>query len=510
MSILFAIDHESKTPVFRQITGRIIELIDSGVLTAGENLPPSRSLATRLGVNRSTVYKAYQELWALGYINSTPGSYSTVRNRAKLASRQDPGEPTLIDWRTRTSGALDSICEWYYEENELSAQLLSIAQECAQGTPQARSHEGQREPAVIDFIPLVPDEQLFPVEEYRKCVAQVYSQEGHKLLGYGDPQGYLPLRECIADRLQLHGVHTSREHIMITSGAQSALSLIFSAFTALGDKVAVESPTYSRAIGLAKLHGVELLPIEMNSEGMNLEQLQQVLSREKPSLIYTIPNFHNPTGITTSQTHREALLRIAEEYQIPIVEDGFEEEMKYFGKAVLPIKSMDRRGIVLYVGTFSKVLFPAVRVGWIAADRAALAQLTTLQKFSHLAGSAVEQAALNLYCRKGFYENHIKRMHRVYRKRMQTALSSLSEQLAEAPVYWTQPAGGYTLWLHLTDKNVQETELLQSCARQGVLVSPGRFHFAEGSRGVSFRISIGTVDEPLIREGIRRLATALR
>ncbi len=501
MSILLAIDHESKTPVFKQITGRIIELIDSGVLNPGENLPASRSLATQLGVNRSTVYKAYQELWALGYIDSRPGSYSTVRKRAKLVSQQDPGEPALIGWRERSTRALDSIGAWYHEENELNARLLSIARKSAQ--------ERHRDPAVIDFTPLVPDDQLFPVEEYRKCVAQVYSQDGHNLLGYGDPQGYLPLREFIADRLQLHGVHTSRDHIMITAGAQSALSLIFSAFTSPGDKVAVESPTYSRAIGLAKLHSVELLPIEMDSEGMNLAQLQQVLAEKKPSFIYTIPNFHNPTGITTSQTHREALLRTAEAYEVPIVEDGFEEEMKYFGKAVLPIKSMDRRGIVLYVGTFSKVLFPGVRVGWIAGDRTALSQLTTLQKFSHLAGSAVEQAALNLYCRKGFYENHIKRMHRVYRRRMQTALSSLSTQLGGASVYWTQPAGGYTLWLHVRDENTHETDVLQSLAHQGVLVSPGRFHYADGSLGVSFRISIGAVDEEAIEEGIRRLAAAL-
>ena len=492
--------------MFKQITGRIIELIDSGVLSPGENLPASRALAAQLGVNRSTVYKAYQELWALGYIDSTPGSYSTVRNRAKLVSRQDPGEPALIDWRNRSRRALDSIGSWYHAENELNAQLLSIALESAQKCAAAN----RREPAVIDFTPLVPDDRLFPVEEYRKCVAQVYSQEGRSLLGYGDPQGYPPLREFIADRLQLHGVHSSCDQIMITAGAQSALSLIFSAFTTPGDRVAVESPTYSRAIGLAKLHNVELLPIEMDSEGMDLGQLQRVLAEKKPSLIYTIPNFHNPTGITTSQTHRETLLRTAEAYEVPIVEDGFEEEMKYFGKAVLPIKSMDRRGIVLYVGTFSKVLFPGVRVGWIAGDRTALSQLTTLQKFSHLAGSSVEQAALNMYCRKGFYENHIKRMHRVYRRRMQTALSCLSEQLDGAPVDWTQPAGGYTLWLHMRDEHARETEVLRSLARQGVLVSPGHFHYADDSQTVSFRISIGAVDEEAIREGIRRLAAGVK
>lgn len=453
-------------------------------------------------MNRTTVYKAYQELWAGGYIDSTPGSYSTVRKRAKLASEQDRSEPALIDWKQKSIPALAAIECWYTAENELNSALRAVAG----ASEQERS---DLEPAVIDFTPLVPDEHLFPVDDYRKCVAQIYSQYGRSLLGYGDPQGYLPLREFIADRLQLHGVHVRREEIMLTSGAQSALSLILQAFTSPGDKVAVESPTYSRAIGLAKLHGVELLPVDMNSEGMDLNRLQQLLARESPALIYTMPNFHNPTGITTSHTHREALLRMAEMHQIPIIEDGFEEEMKYFGKAVLPIKSIDRRGIVLYVGTFSKVLFPGVRVGWIAADRGALVQLTALQKFSHLSGSAIEHAALELYCRRGYYENHIKRMHRVYRKRMQTALQSLSDHFTGTSVLWTRPAGGYTLWLHIAGDGADEESILRKIAAHGVLVSPGRFHYADGSQSVSFRISIGTVKEEQIKAGIRRLSEAL-
>lgn len=497
MSILLHIDHRSKTPVFKQITGRVIELIDSEVLTPGEKLPASRTLADQLGVNRSTVYKAYQELWALGYIESTPGSYSTVRSRAKLVTDEDSCEPPLIDWHRQCRTVQADMGDVYRKETDLAAKLYARAQTCG------------ATPAVIDFTPLVPDERYFPVDEYRKCVAEVYTQRGRNLLGYGDPQGYEPLREYIAERLQLHGVHSSTREIMITTGAQSALSLIFTAYTSPGEKVVVESPTYSRAIGLAKLHGVELLPIEMQDDGMDLEQLKQVVAAESPSLIYTIPNFHNPTGITSSQSHREALLRIAESYKVPIVEDGFEEEMKYFGKAVLPIKSMDRRGIVLYVGTFSKVLFPGVRIGWIAGDETALEQLTALQKFSQLSGSSIDQAALNLYCRRGHYENHIKRMHRIYRTRMLVALQSLDEFLTGTAVAWTRPAGGYTLWLHMSGGSFEEEEILHNIAAQGVLVSPGRFHYSNGSQGIAFRISIGAVEEAQIKEGIRRVAGAL-
>src|SRR6056297_2246915 len=144
MSILLHIDHRSKTPVFKQITGRVIELINSEVLTPGEKLPASRTLADQLGVNRSTVYKAYQELWALGYIDSTPGSYSTVRSRAKLVSDEDRCEPSLIDWHRQCRTAQSDMGDVYREETELTAKLYARAQNCGST------------PAVIDFTPLVP------------------------------------------------------------------------------------------------------------------------------------------------------------------------------------------------------------------------------------------------------------------------------------------------------------------------------------------------------------------
>ncbi len=497
MSILLHIDREAKTPVFRQISTRILDLIHKEALVPGDTLPASRNLAWQLGVNRSTVYKAYQELWALGYIESTPGSYSTVRKRALLASKNKAPEETLINWSERSNQAVSSTAGLYDYESSLIQAMRSEAQKSG------------KNPAVIDFTPLLPDPRLYPVDAYRKCLAQVLSQEGDGLLGYGDPLGYSPLREFIAERLQLHGVHTSKENIIITSGAQSALDMIFTAFTRPGDKVVVESPTYSRAIGLAQLHGITLLPVEMDSDGMNLKQFSEVLSTESPALIYTIPNFHNPTGITTSQVHREEFLKCAEQHCVPVIEDGFEEEMKYFGKAVLPIKSMDRHSIVLYVGTFSKVLFPGIRIGWIAADPNAIKQLSILHKFSHLSGAVSEQAALNLYCRRGFYENHIKKMHRTYRSRMHVALQKMEALLPFSHVTWSRPSGGYTLWLHMSTGGLSEEELLYKISSYGVLVAPGRFHYTNTHSGVDFRISIGAVNEQEITEGIRRLSEAL-
>jgi len=156
------------------------------------------------------------------------------------------------------------------------------------------------------------------------------------------------------------------------------------------------------------------------------------LRKEKPALVYTMPTFHNPTGVSTDQAHRERLLSICEGHRIPVLEDAFEEEMKYFGKTTLPIKSMDKHQIVIYCGTFSKVLFPGVRIGWIAAERECIERLVAIRCFSDLAPNMILQAAMDEFCRNGYYDRHINRMHRTYRRRMQAAVRALREHISPA------------------------------------------------------------------------------
>jgi GntR family transcriptional regulator/MocR family aminotransferase len=233
-----------------------------------------------------------------------------------------------------------------------------------------------------------------------------------------------------------------------------------------------------------------------------------VLERQRPILVYTIPNFHNPTGITTSQAHRERLLALCVKHRVPIVEDGFDEEMKYFGMAVLPIKSIDSQGVVLYLGTFSKVVSPGVRIGWIAAHRAAIDRLLVIQRASSLAGNTVAQAALARFCGTGLYEAYLRRVHKVYRKRMQLLLQGLRDHLPEG-VEWTQPTGGYTLWLRVPGAAAGEAVLCERFDREGVHLTAGSLFFARPQADAHFRISIACADESEILEGCRRLARAL-
>ena len=201
----------------------------------------------------------------------------------------------------------------------------------------------------------------------RRCLKTELLRTGGAALDYADTTGWLPLKEVIAKRMCNHGVMVSTEEVLVTAGAQQALDLVLRYLTNPGDGVVVEAPTYGMAHSLFKLHEVQAIEVPLLADGMDLDTLQQVLrkKRQRPKLIFTMPNFHNPTGITTGQQHRERLLALCEEHRVPLLEDGFEEEMKYFGQAVLPVKSMDNRGIVMYVGTFSKVVFPGLRIGWI-------------------------------------------------------------------------------------------------------------------------------------------------
>ncbi|HVP14307.1 MAG TPA: PLP-dependent aminotransferase family protein [Terriglobales bacterium] len=487
--LLVNIDRRSRVPVYRQICERVVKLVDDGALAPGDRLPPTRALAGTLGVHRSTVLTAYAELWALGYLESRAGSYSTVRRRTPpLATRDGAGAPAaaVVRWEAAIAPAARRA-------REDAAKLAD---------------ERNGAPGLIDFARLAADPDLAPHEEVRRSLKSALVRKRGEMLDYADPRGYQPLREVVARRMRAHGIAVSADEVVITNGAQQGLDLVARVLAKRGGGVALESPTYSMALSLFRLHGLATHMIPMRPDGMDLDALARVLARRRLEFVYTVPNFHNPTGITTDQPHRERLLALCESHRVPLVEDGFEEEMKYFGKAVLPIKSMDARESVLYLGTFSKVVFPGLRVGWVAAPRACVDALVAVQRFTSLGGNTLAQAAAAQFCGSGAYETYLRRVHRVYRRRMQTMLQCLRERLP-ASVEWTRPAGGYTLWLALNGSKLDEGAIVERCLREGVKVVPGRLFFAKPTVVPHLRLSIACVDDDEIVEGCARLGRAL-
>lgn len=489
--IVLNLNRNEETPLFRQVFFQLKKLMDTGVLKPGFKMPPTRELAEKHELNRSTVYKAYEELWALGYIESRPGSYSYVRKKKKTGGKIQHRQGSRIPW---DEVSVEPVTRMYDAYQELEGMFAGM---------------GRAE--VVNMAGLSPDPRLLPAEDFRRSLNTVLKEQGSGILKYGHARGYQPLLEFIANRMQIHGISVSPDELLITNGAQNAIDLVMKLLAKPGRPVLVESPTYHTVLPLLEYYNAVPTGIPLTENGPDLEVVKQKLGASRPSFFYTIPNFHNPTGITSGQTNREELLTLCECHGVPLVEDAFEEEMKYFGKVPLSIKSMDTRHVVIYLGTFSKVLFPGIRVGWIAADRECIRRLTAIKKYSDLSSNLLVQAALHEFCGTGYYELHLKRIHRIYRKRLQVTLRALRTHLGFKGVSWIEPTGGFLVWLTLEDTGMAEGELNEVFLRHGVSVAPGSVFFVD--REIQphryFRLSISSLNESEIEEGIKRLGRAL-
>lgn len=472
--LIIKLNREDKTPLFLQVVQQLITMINHTVLKPGERLPSSRKFARQLGVNRNTIYRAYEELYASGYIDSTPGAYSTVRKRPSIVFEKKLAKPPSLPQK------------------------------------QDRQTTGKPPEAPIDFRPLSPDNCLLPTEKLRKCINKVLIDRGESLLQYGEPAGYLPLREILANQLQKHNINISPGQLLITNGIQNGLDLLLKHLATPGTQIVVERPTYGRALQLFRLHNIDIIEVNMTPKGMDLNHLEILLKQHQPKMVYTMPNFHNPTGISTNQAHREKLLQLCEHHNTLLLEDGFEEELKYFGKAPLPLKSMDKKGIVIYLGTFSKVLFPGLRIGWLAANKNLIQAITHIKNICELSGNQLHQAAVAEFCKAGFFDLHLKKLHREYRKRMKTALRDMKLHLPKNMVTHTQPMGGYVIWLTMNHQIPEAPILMQKLVANGVYLTPGSHFFHTTNTLTTFRLSIAHTNETQITEGIKRIGHTLQ
>jgi DNA-binding transcriptional MocR family regulator len=469
-------ERESDVPLYLQIAEGIRRLIRSGELSPGEKLPPSRELAASIGVNRNTVTSAFEDLVATGHVRSHVGQGTFV-----LEPAPDPRTPM----RFRFSRAVEAAADWVR-------------------TPAAYSSD-HADP--IDFATLVPDEELFPIEPFRRVLDEVLGAEGKKLLQYGPAAGHPPLRAYIAARLAERGVKAVAENVLIVNGSQQALDLICRTLLDPGDSVVVESPTYTIVLPLLAQYHARVEAIPMTDRGMDLDALEQTLERSRPKLIYTMPTFHNPTGITMDAARRRRLLDLAARFGTPVVEDDYDSDLRFDGDAVPPLKALDERESVLHIGTFSKGLFPGLRLGWVVAPRGVVSILGRSKLISDYHTSLLLQAAVLAFCLEGHYDRHLKRLAAIYREKSRTLTRAL-ERYFPSGVQWTRPEGGYAFWVSLP-KGLSAEALLEESSKAGVLFTPGSHFFARGEGERFFRLSISRVPADRIEEGVERLGRIL-
>ncbi len=481
------IDRENNVPLYRQIEGFLRQEITSGSLSPDTRLPASRRLAADLGVNRLTIETAYAELEADGLIYTRLGSGTYVCSSFLLGRKTHaPGEPQ----------------GWPAWQRELLAEGWQTGQ---QWMDELRC---QAPAGTISFAEGGSDPGLFPVADFGRSMQAVLRRDGDAALGYGDPIGYPPLRSTIAHILGSQGVPTHPDHLLITSGSQQALALVVRLLTRPGDCILVEAPTYSGAIDLFRQLDLRLIGVPVDEKGMQVERLPELIAEHRPRLVYTVPNFQNPTGVCMSGPRRRRLLDIAERFDLPILEDDFVGDLRYEGRVLPALKGMDAGGRVIYVNTFSKMLMPGLRVGYLVAEGPVFAALARLKRVQELATSNIIQRTLQMYITVGRYQAHLHRACQVYRQRRNALLAAVRHHLPPG-VHLTPPQGGLYAWLCLPE-GMDGDLLSQEARRRGVLVAPGSLSYPLRDQRGHLRLNFTTTPPDQIEAGIQRLGAVMR
>ncbi len=331
-------DRNGRLPLARQIQLHFERLISQRLLAPGVKLPATRELAQELGVNRTTVAQAYEDLVAGGWARAHVGQGTFVADAAPTAPPAAPTAPRL---------------EW---TGFLSKAAQIVAADARRR--EAWSQSARPGPGIISFAGGVPDSALFPTDAFRRVLNRVIREEGRELLQYYPSSGYPPLRQYLSSYLLRFGLEARPEDILIVNGTQQGFDLVARTLLDPGDFVAIEQPSYPRAMQVFRAFGAQLLPVPMAGGGLSVEHLERLLERQAPKLLYCQPSAHNPTGLTMPAAARRRLLDVAARHRLPIVEDGFDGTLFYGERPPAPLKAADASGQVIYLGTFSKILFP--------------------------------------------------------------------------------------------------------------------------------------------------------
>ncbi|QLE58651.1 PLP-dependent aminotransferase family protein [Nostoc sp. TCL26-01] len=417
------LERQSSKPIYLQIRDRIRHLIKSGALKAGDRLPSIRALAESLQVNKLTIIEAYNVLEADGIISARQGSGYFVSSVC----------PTCTNLKSTFAPV----------QNVLILESLS---QCPSFDTYAPLIHVQTQPGIINFGYGYPP----PPKDINHIARRALKQEeGDIFFPYELPQGQENLCRQIAQILVQQGLEVFPENLIITNGSQQGLSLAMSYYVQPGDWVIVESPTYYGVISILENLGARIIGIPMTAEGINLNLLEQYLDSHRPKLIYTITTFHNPTGLTTTQAHRQQLLALAEKYECPILEDNAYEGLN-FEPVPAPIKALDKHDLVTYLGTFSKTLFPGLRVGYMVVTGKHYSAILE-RKFLHdFHTSGISQAIVSEYLASGHYRRHLHRLRTDNLQSRNTMLKALADYFPEE-ARWTVPKGGLFLWVQLPD-----------------------------------------------------------
>ncbi|MEW6622803.1 MAG: PLP-dependent aminotransferase family protein [Bacillota bacterium] len=364
-------------------------------------------------------------------------------------------------------------------------------------------------PEVITFAGGLPAPELFPVEELNRAADKVLTGDGAQALQYSCTEGYKPLRKLVAETMRNKGVNVTEENIIITSGSQQGLDLTGKVFIDEGNTIICESPTYMAAIYAFSTYRPKFIDVAMDDDGMIMEELAKALSANPDAkFIYISPDFQNPTGRTLSLERRKRLIELANEFDVIVVEDNPYCELRFAGEIMPPIKSFDTEDRVIYKGTFSKIVSPGLRIGWICGCPEIIEKYSLFKQGSDLHTNTLSQMMVAELVQGFDLDGHINKIREVYGRRRNLMLKSMEAEFPDCVTY-TRPEGGIFIWATLP-AHINARELLKKCLDNNVAFVPGEVFFPNGGNGNTMRLNYSSMPESLIEEGIARMGKVLR
>jgi len=367
-------------------------------------------------------------------------------------------------------------------------------------------------PDLISFAGGLPSPDSFPINEIKEIIAKVMDQQGQKILQYGVTEGYNPLREFIVSWVKRYAIETKVDNVLVVSGSSQGIDLAAKSFINPGDYVLVENPTFLSAIQTFKGYQARVVPVEMDQDGMIPKDLELKILEFKPKLLYTIPHYQNPTGITLSEERRKAIMNIINKSNVIVIEDDPYVELRYYADIRcksdrLPaLKSMDTHSQVIYLGSFSKIISPGLRVGYAVADREILRRMIICKQANDLHTTTLSQVIVHEFATTSLIK-HIRSINEDYSKKRNLMIEMLNMHI-KSKAEWTEPDGGLFLWLTL-DSHVNASELLKDAVDNKVAFIPGFPFYAEGGGENTLRLNFSNASFNEIEIGIKRLAQIL-
>jgi DNA-binding transcriptional MocR family regulator len=457
------LDETSGIPIYRQLFEQIRARIAGGQLSPGERLPPTRELAASLHLNRATVTAAYSLLEKEGLISGRVGRGSFV-----LKTDPDPG----VRWENLLDGVPAGV--------------------------------GSASPGPISFATSRPPADLFPIEEFRTACEEVMNGPGFPdILQLGSPAGYEPLREHLLEDARRRGLARPADDLMITNGCQQALDLVCRAILKSGDRVAVEDPVYPGLKNLFARADVHLIGLPVDEEGVDPSHLEAGVK-----LAAVTPNFQNPTGATLPLDRRLELVKRARQHGTVLIENDIYGPLRYQGEAAPALKLLDERGDVVMLGSFSKIAFPGLRVGWVLGPKPLIAHLAHLKLLTDLHTNQFSQATLLRFAESGGLQRHLSAMLKAGVQRLSAVLAACASHLPAGSTF-TRPLGGMNVWVTLPEA-LDTHELLGKAREGGVSYLPGRYFSLSGAASNALRLSFASLPPELIAEGLAVLGNVFR